>query len=168
MVGILAQAAARSVLVHSRREGHRLMSAAETGTGVSFGAWLTHLRGRERIADVVRRVGHQITQQHLSRLEGQERAGQLEYKTLLVLAEAYWEGNYVSRETAFWDLWERAGYPLPVGYAAGLSRLADDPQFFDALRRLLDAIGTLPAAQVDRLATAIRGEEGGPEENAGD
>lgn len=83
----------------------------------TFGQYLKRLRGKERLADVQRRMGGRITAQYLGTLEERSKPGAIKTPTLWVLAEAYAEHYHDNVEEAFWDLWRRAGYPLPPGYA---------------------------------------------------
>jgi len=77
----------------------RVSALAEMSMAVAretFGQFLSRLRGRERPTDVARRVGFRISPRYITTLEGDYRGD-------------------VNR--LFWDLWQRAGYPIPPGAA---------------------------------------------------
>lgn len=123
---------------------------------MTFGQWLHHLRRRESPTSVSKRINLAISAAHLIRLEEKPEPGGIRLGTLVLLAKAYWEDNYPSEEVAFWDLWQRAGYPLPLGFPPALSGIASDPKRYEAMRDLMDVVGSWRTDEIQRLAADIR------------
>lgn len=91
----------------------RVLVAEET-----FGEFLETLRGEEKAASVARRMtrlGYDITSSYIGKLE-RNQVQEPGTGILTTLAEAYRDRWPAGRDALFWELWRRAGYPLPPGY----------------------------------------------------
>lgn len=87
-------------------------------TEETFGQYLAWLRGDARPTDVARRIGFALTPQYIGQLEWKAKPGAIQSDTIVKLAQAHkdhpiYGGDF---QKAFWDLWQRAGFPLPPGY----------------------------------------------------
>lgn len=128
---------------------------------MTFGQWLAHLRGREGPSSVARRIRQRtlgqsdLSPQHIKKLEEQPDPGAIKVSTLMLLAEAYWEGNYPDPNAAFWDLWVRAGYALPPGLPPAFAGIWKDPARLAAMRHLMDVIGGWRTDEIEGLANDI-------------
>lgn len=101
------------------------------------------------------RAGYDITASYISKLESGEtiQPGPLK---LLALAEAYRERWPGGRTSLFWELWVRAGYPLPIGLPVLLQQAANDEDRLGALMELIDTVGGWRTDEIRQATQDIR------------
>lgn len=93
----------------------RILVAEET-----FGKFIERLRGDETAASVARRMTrlgeeYEITSSYIGKLE-RDQVKEPGLLTLRTLAEAYKDRWERGRDSLFWELWRRSGYPMPAGW----------------------------------------------------